>query len=336
MAPSIFQPGSADNRDVRESGQSFLAGSLNLRYFLCGQCVGSDIALPLVTCHKDQPIGLRIHLETGSDALDRPVPSAHVLAELHWGNGLGLTHVRAAEGYRLRYLSYCEALLSLDFKELVLRLAPGRTEEDAALLVIGGITAFMLSLQGRPPLHGSAVLRDGRTLGFLGSSGAGKSTLAALYCLDGALLIADDLLAMEGADRVHYGATELRLRPAARALVQRFPPDRVRSTVDGRFAVRCPSAGHAAPPLSALIAPVLSPTATEVAVRKLTGSQAFLALASSPRQLGLKQPALVQAAFTHFASIAKNFSVLEAVIPIERLRDSTLPRELDRQLDLIL
>ena len=265
-----------------------------------------------------------------------PSPGDATLAELHLEEGRGLAHSRTATGYRLSYFGFCEAHLRADLRELVLEKAPGRSDEDAALFLIGGIAAFILGLQGRPPLHGSAVHQTHRTLGFLGASGAGKSTLAALYCLRGARLLAEDLLAIGPDGSIAIGPTELRLRPAAAALAGRFPPEAVRTSTDGRFAVHCAPGGDPAPRLSALIAPVISADSTAVTLRRLLGTEAFLTLASSPRQLGLKDSRLIANAFSHFGWVARTFPVFEASIPASGLRDPDLPGELDRELSRLL
>jgi hypothetical protein len=307
-----------------------------MRYLLCGRCAESDLALPLPPAGPDEHVDLRITLQAARSPLAGPPTGNEILAEAHWDGGQGLTHVRTASGYRLRYFSYCEAVVSADLSAITVTLAPDRTEEDAALFVIGGITAFMLTLQGRPPLHGSAVCHAGRTLAFLGASGGGKSTLAALYCLDGATLFTDDLLALGPGDHVLQGSTELRLRAPAREVAGYFPAERMRTSADGRFAIRWMAPDQDAPPLSALVVPLLSDDARGLAVRRLGGSEAFLALASSPRQLGVKDPALIRDGFAYVAAICRRLPVLEAVVPIARLRDRELPLELSRRLEELL
>ncbi|MCE7932045.1 MAG: hypothetical protein DYH17_11795, partial [Xanthomonadales bacterium PRO6] len=56
------------------------------------------------------------------------------------------------------------------------------------------VLALWLHLIAAPPIHASAVARDGVALAFLGASGAGKSTLCAAMRAHGCTPLADDLL----------------------------------------------------------------------------------------------------------------------------------------------
>src|SRR6185436_12200791 len=90
--------------------------------------------------------------------------------------------------------------------------------------VEGPATAAILYQRGILPLHASAVLIDGELVAFLAPSGTGKSSLAAAFVTDGAVLFADDLLAVrlgtpDGAPWAFPGSTRLRIPPATWAAI---------------------------------------------------------------------------------------------------------------------
>lgn len=305
-----------------------------MRYFLHGCRLDSDLALPLFGRNDGKPGECRLTARAGSIA---GLVEGQVVAEAHWDERTFIRHLRTPSGYVLQYAG-CHAEISSDFHDVSLFLAEGMPEEEAALLVVGGISAFMLSVRGRPPLHASAVGKSARALAFMGESGAGKSTLAALFCLSGWQLLADDLLALDESGRVLAGATDLRLRAAAAPLALRFPAANVRVSIDGRHAVRCAGGfvDGVGPPIDALIAPRIGEPGTPASVARLEGARAFLALAASPRQLGLKDPALMRAAFDYFGAIARRLPVFEARFGSDRLRDPGLARELEAKLEALL
>ncbi|WP_322907493.1 aldolase [Paenibacillus campi] len=75
---------------------------------------------------------------------------------------------------------------------------PGVSSEKIRLFVLGTCMGVLLMQRGRFPLHGSALLIDGRAYAFVGQSGAGKSTLAASFLQAGYSLVSDDVIA------IHY------------------------------------------------------------------------------------------------------------------------------------
>ena len=95
-------------------------------------------------------------------------------------------------------------------------------EADAsyvAAVVSGELFAILLRQRGLLVLHGSAVARDGRGVGFIGDSGWGKSTLAASLVERGWRLLTDDLLVIagleEGTPAIVSGHSSMRLAPDA-------------------------------------------------------------------------------------------------------------------------
>ena len=84
----------------------------------------------------------------------------------------------------------------------------------------GTVVAHLLAWRGLIPMHGCAVMIDGRAVLILGDAGAGKSSLTAGLISQGAALISDDLSAVafdpvtgERAT-VLPGRTTIRLDPA--------------------------------------------------------------------------------------------------------------------------
>ncbi|PZD97718.1 aldolase [Paenibacillus sambharensis] len=71
-------------------------------------------------------------------------------------------------------------------------------EWDKIRVYLLGTGIGALLLQRRTlPLHGSAVVIEGKTYAFVGDSGAGKSTLAAAFISQGCPIITDDVIAVQ-------------------------------------------------------------------------------------------------------------------------------------------
>jgi hypothetical protein len=67
------------------------------------------------------------------------------------------------------------------------------------LVLSGTAVALLLHQRGRLCLHASSVVMDGRAILLAGASGAGKSTTAAALVERGAMLLADDITAVDTA-----------------------------------------------------------------------------------------------------------------------------------------
>ena len=88
--------------------------------------------------------------------------------------------------------------------------APGVPDAVVRLLVLGIGLATMLHRAGVPVLHGTTVRLGGRDVCVVGSSGVGKSTVTAALLTRGALLVADDIAALDGiAVRPGFGRIKL-------------------------------------------------------------------------------------------------------------------------------
>jgi hypothetical protein len=103
------------------------------------------------------------------------------------------------------------------------------------------IIALWMEWMGIPALHASAVVLQGRTLGFLANSRGGKSTLAAQLLRAGCGFLTDDILAVGvTGDQVlgHFGYPWTRLWPETAEQVGLAPQElaRVHPQVEKRLA----------------------------------------------------------------------------------------------------
>ncbi|CAM4140585.1 ATP-binding cassette domain-containing protein [Paenibacillus alkaliterrae] len=73
---------------------------------------------------------------------------------------------------------------------------PGADEAKIRLFLLGTCMGVLLMQRGILPLHGSAVVIDGKVYAIVGESGAGKSTLAAAFARVGYPLMTDDVIAV--------------------------------------------------------------------------------------------------------------------------------------------
>ncbi len=73
---------------------------------------------------------------------------------------------------------------------------PGADEAKIRLFLLGTCMGVLLMQRGILPLHGSAVVIDGKVYAIVGESGAGKSTLAAAFVRAGYPLMTDDVIAV--------------------------------------------------------------------------------------------------------------------------------------------
>ncbi len=71
--------------------------------------------------------------------------------------------------------------------------APGASERNVRLFLLGSAIGALLHQRGLLPLHANAIDIDGRAVAFSGHSGAGKSTIAAWFHDRGHTILADDV-----------------------------------------------------------------------------------------------------------------------------------------------
>jgi hypothetical protein len=99
--------------------------------------------------------------------------------------------------------------------EIVVDPAPGASERNVRLFLLGSAFGALLHQRGLLPLHANAIEIDGRAFAFCGHSGAGKSTVAAWFHDRGHRILADDVCVIgfdEGGRALAYpGIPRLRL-----------------------------------------------------------------------------------------------------------------------------
>jgi hypothetical protein len=83
-----------------------------------------------------------------------------------------------------------------DGQEVIIDAAPGVSERNLRVYLLGSAFGALLHQRGLLPLHANAVLIEGRAFAFIGRSGAGKSTLAAWFQEQGHVVLADDVCAV--------------------------------------------------------------------------------------------------------------------------------------------
>ncbi|MDQ6421402.1 ATP-binding cassette domain-containing protein [Paenibacillus sp. LHD-117] len=83
-----------------------------------------------------------------------------------------------------------------DGTHIALTPYPAADEAKIRLFLLGTCMGVLLVQRGILPLHGSAVVIDGKVYAIVGESGAGKSTLAAAFARAGYPLMTDDVIAV--------------------------------------------------------------------------------------------------------------------------------------------
>ncbi len=108
---------------------------------------------------------------------------------------------------------------------------PHATPVEQRLCFYSTIIATWLEWMGIPALHASAVVMEGRAVGFLANSHGGKSTLAAQLIRAGCRFLTDDILAVERRGEAvvgHFGYPWARMWPETAEQVGLVPDELVR------------------------------------------------------------------------------------------------------------
>ncbi len=125
--------------------------------------------------------------------------------------------LRTADGEILRFPGIGDFALS---GNLVLWAgAAGASDLDLATVMLSAVVGYWLEERGRPILHASGVVIDGRAWLFAAPSGGGKSGLAAWLAATGCELLGDDVVALEAAEsgwRAHPSFPVMRMWPRSR------------------------------------------------------------------------------------------------------------------------
>lgn len=220
--------------------------------------------------------------------------------------------------WTLRVPGFADFVVERDRRTVRCRLDPSADIAFVAILVSGLVPAFLLTGAGECVLHASAVALDGRAVAFAGPSGSGKTTLAALACAAGARLVTDDVLRVDlDLDAACVGGSpQLRLREGAAWALDHFASrPAARLTADERLAVVPETTDAPRVPLSSIVLPRLSRTATSTVVTPLKGAASVAALAGVSRVTGWTDDEVLVAQFRAFGRLSSRVPVVEAWIP---------------------
>lgn len=144
-------------------------------YRLFGLDLRSEIDLAGLAPPVDA-VAADVEIGFGSVPAEDPVPGYSAIPE---GTLLSVTKVG-------RYLIR-------DGRQIVIDPAPGASERNLRLFLLGSAIGALLHQRGLLPLHANAIDLGGRAVAFSGHSGAGKSTIAAWFHDRGHKILADDV-----------------------------------------------------------------------------------------------------------------------------------------------
>jgi hypothetical protein len=136
------------------------------------------------------------------DALIEASPARVLLHEDPRRDAFGVSPLQVStvgESTLFEYADSTRFLIDDSASHVTCESAPGESDENTIVYLLGQIMAFVLRQRGVVSLHGSAAVIDGRAATFLGDPGTGKSTFAAALARDGHPLLSDDLLALRPA-----------------------------------------------------------------------------------------------------------------------------------------
>jgi hypothetical protein len=221
---------------------------------------------------------------------------------------------------RARFYSLADFTISADGRSVVCHPDPEVDPAIAALLVVGGVAAYLLSSGGTFVLHASAVeIHPGRAFAFVGASARGKTTTAALLCARGLPLVTDDVLPVvlsTEPPRCIRGGEELRLRPQQSDLLETVTqPANMRRTADGRIAVRLPIGDDPEPELAGIAIPYPDREGDRVVMRELAETEAVMLLVRTTRIEGWRATERIRQTFDQAVDLVRRVPVVELSIP---------------------
>jgi hypothetical protein len=294
---------------------------MTYRYHAHGLTITSEVELALPPAPPAAPVPRPPDLVLGRGA-ERVVPDAQPpgtpLAMMRRPDGT-LRYGIGQDRHRtvLRYPGLCDFVGDAHLREVTVHPHPGADPGLPSVLASGALLAVHLKLRHELVLHASAVQLGAGAVAFVGASGMGKSTLAALLCAHGGAIVSDDVLRVDRSDgmRVYPGSAESRLRPAARQLADTAYRDAVRTTADGRLAVRPRDRAAAPLPLLACVVPLPTRRCPDVTVTRLGTARALLRMLQFPRVVGWCEPLSTAAEFQALADLVDQVAVFDASVP---------------------
>lgn len=283
-------------------------------YTQCDIRLRSEVELHLPPAPENE---WDVDIRWGEDIADTTEPPPGELIATYGPDATPFyTATTTGSHYLIRFRDCGEFVISADLSDVQVRRYPSGRPELLPILLAGTVSAFLLTLRGETVLHASAVALDGSALAFVGQSGRGKSTLAALLCTHGAALVADDLLTIDADSSVTCvgGSLEIRLRSAATEMV-RDRSEAGRVTADERLAFAAAPAPLGPIPLTAIVVPAPSHTATELRIHRLRPPTALLALLSLPRVHGWRREDVLSRDFATLGQVVNSIPVFGVEIP---------------------
>jgi hypothetical protein len=201
-------------------------------------------------------------------------------------------------------------------RDIVVDPAPGASERNLRIYLLGSAFGALLHQRGLLPLHANAIVVDGHAIAFMGPSGSGKSTLAVWFQDHGHATLADDVCAVatnEGTPQVLPGVPRVRLWRDALERSGR-EPHRFEPSFDGRDKFDVPSTHVAAvgTPLAAVY--LLEDGEIDLRIEQLSPSKAVEALIANTYRGRCVQ--LLGASARHFRACV----ALGQTIPVYRVK----------------
>jgi hypothetical protein len=192
-----------------------------MTYRIYDLCVKSDLAFPELPSHSSSHVDLFFDLADSSPAaaLDQDWVLVAESA-LRLGDRPARSTYRNAWGYLIRAINAGDFLVAADGGRVICHPLPDAPDDEIWAFFLGPVLAHCCHLRGMQVLHASAVVLDGRAVGFMGEAGVGKSSLAAAFLTAGFPLLTDDVLVVDtsgGTARAMPSYPALRMRSDALA-----------------------------------------------------------------------------------------------------------------------
>lgn len=217
-----------------------------------------------------------------------------------------------------------------------------RSPDTVALgeaLQVGSYWATLTALQGRTPIHGSAVdMPDGGTWLIVAPSGHGKTSTAASLLLAGAALRSDDVVTLAQQADLSWGcesgSLSLRMRQAIPATELAAAQSLTPGDVSGDERYLYTSTNHI-PHLATvrgICFPVLDELATEVSITPVDPFTGFKQLANDPRVAGVQDRQYQIQRVAQLTGLCQSLPMLELRLPFLNRQLSSQGSEIARLL----
>ncbi|HEY5722128.1 MAG TPA: hypothetical protein VIT45_07385 [Allosphingosinicella sp.] len=227
--------------------------------------------------------------------------------------------LQAARGEALLTVPNVGRYLVREGSEIVMDRAPGASERNLRLFLLGSALGIACHQRGLLPLHANAIVANGAAIGFAGRSGAGKSTLAAHFQRSGYEVLCDDVCVLsfdgEGMPFAWPGLPRLKLWGDAASAFGHDPAvlDRAMDGMD-KYHVPVAAAGAARPiPFRRLYVLGRAEEGDEGRIHRLQGKEAMEAvLAQTYRGSYLAPMGLTGRHFAQCAALVSSAEIWSA------------------------